>query len=92
VRFSPTLRREHVSRRRLFPGGLVELSAQDTDRLSLRVGQRLRLASPWGEAVLPVTPRADLVPGVALVPFAFRERVAGVTGGGFRVEVSVAPA
>jgi NADH-quinone oxidoreductase subunit G len=90
VRFSPTLRREHVSRRKLFPDGLVELSAQDAERLGLRLGQRVRVVSACGEAVLPAARRADLEPGVALVPFALREHVVAVMGGAFRTEVSVA--
>jgi formate dehydrogenase alpha subunit len=81
VTFSPTLRRDHVSRHKLYPRGLVQISQADADRLGVRQGWPVRVASANGEAVLPVVPSHELEPGVLLVPFAFREHVAGVLGG-----------
>jgi predicted molibdopterin-dependent oxidoreductase YjgC len=92
VAFSPTLRREHASQRKLFPQGLVELSARDAERLGIRGGWPVRISSAEGEAVLPVVMREDLEPGVALVPFAFRDSAAGVLGESWMTEVRVARA
>jgi predicted molibdopterin-dependent oxidoreductase YjgC len=90
VSFSPTLRRDEVSRRKLYPGGLVGLSTRDAERLGVRPGGTVRLTSTSGEAVLPAVLRADLEPGVVLVPYAFRESVAGVLGGERAREVHLA--
>jgi predicted molibdopterin-dependent oxidoreductase YjgC len=90
VTFSPLLRREAVSTRKLYPGGLVGLSARDAERLGVRPGGTVRLTSDAGEAVVPAVLRADLEPGVVLVPYAFRESVADVLGGGWTKEVRLA--
>jgi predicted molibdopterin-dependent oxidoreductase YjgC len=87
VRFSPTLRREHLSRRRLFPRGLLELNAEDAGRIGLHGGQLAMLASDRGTAVLPAVLRAGLEPGVVRVPFGFRDHVTAVTGGAWSTEV-----
>ena len=71
--FSPTLRRDEVSRRKLHPGGLVGLSVRDAEQLGVRAGGPVRLSSASGEAVLAAELRADLEPGVLLVPYVFRE-------------------
>jgi predicted molibdopterin-dependent oxidoreductase YjgC len=92
VAFSPTLRREHASRQKLFPQGLVELSSRDAERLQIRGGWPVRISSAEGETVLPAVLREDLEPGVVLVPFAFRDSVAGLLGERWRTEVRVARA
>jgi predicted molibdopterin-dependent oxidoreductase YjgC len=89
VSFSPTLRRDDVSRRKLYPRGLVGLSVRDAERLGVRPGGSVRLAAATGEAALPAMLRADLEAGVVLVPYAFRESVAVVLGGGWTKEVSL---
>jgi formate dehydrogenase alpha subunit len=81
VSFSPTLCRDHVSRRKLYPSGLVQMNKADADGIGVRQGWPVRLISPHGEAVLPVVLRGELEPGVMLVPYAFRELVTGVLGG-----------
>jgi predicted molibdopterin-dependent oxidoreductase YjgC len=80
VSFSPTLRRDYVSRQKLFPQGMVEMSKQDADYLSMRAGWRVKLISVHGDAVLPVVIRNDLKQRVLLVPFAFRDHAAPVFG------------
>jgi predicted molibdopterin-dependent oxidoreductase YjgC len=80
VFFSPTLRRDYVSRQKIFPQGMVEMSRQDADELGVRAGWRVRLISIHGDAVLPVVIRTDLKRGVLFVPFAFRENAATVFG------------
>jgi predicted molibdopterin-dependent oxidoreductase YjgC len=81
VSFSPTLCRDHVSRRKLYPSGLVQMNKADADGIGVRQGWPVRLISAHGEAVLPVVLRGELEPGVMLVPYAFRELVTGVLGG-----------
>jgi predicted molibdopterin-dependent oxidoreductase YjgC len=81
VSFSPTLCRDHVSRRKLYPCGLVQMSKADADEIGVRHGWPVRLISAHGEAVLPVVLRGELEPGVMLVPYGFRELVTGVLGG-----------
>ncbi len=90
VSFSPTLRRDDLSRRKLHPRGVVGVSVLDGQQLGVRPGEPLRLTSANGEAVLPAELRADLEPGVLLVPYAFRESVASVMAGGWAKEVRVA--
>ena len=80
VFFSPTLSRNFRSQRKLFPNGFVEICQQDADKLGFHAGRRARLTSASGEAVLSVRVRPDLMPGVLLVPFAFRDQVASVLG------------
>jgi predicted molibdopterin-dependent oxidoreductase YjgC len=89
VTLSPTLCRDHVSRRKLYPQGLVQMNQRDVDGLGLRQGWPVRLASAYGEADLPIVICNELEPGVLLVPYAFRERVAGVLGGRSEVPVTV---
>jgi predicted molibdopterin-dependent oxidoreductase YjgC len=90
VILSPTLCRDHVSRRKLYPHGLVRMSKRDADGLGLRQGWSVRLASANGEAVLPIVLCDELEPGVLLVPYAFREAVAPVLGGRSEAAVRVA--
>jgi predicted molibdopterin-dependent oxidoreductase YjgC len=87
VALSPTLCRDYAARRKLYPHGLVQMSRRDADGLGVRQGWTVRLASAHGEAVLPVVLRDDLEPGVLLVPYAFRQRVAAVLGGHAEVAV-----
>jgi predicted molibdopterin-dependent oxidoreductase YjgC len=89
VGFSPTLCRDHVASRKLYPRGLVQMSKRDAERLALRQGWTVRLASPHGDATVPVVLRDELEPGVLLVPVAFREHVAGVLGGRTEAAVTV---
>ncbi len=89
VSHSPTLSRDHLSQRRLNPRGLVQMSASAAERLGVRQGWPVRVASAYGEAVLPVALRDDLEAGVTLVPYAFRDRVAAVFGGRSEVVVNV---
>jgi predicted molibdopterin-dependent oxidoreductase YjgC len=65
----------------------VEVGVHDARRLGLRPGGTVRIVSGTGEAVVPVSVREDLEPGVALVPFSCREAAAGVLAGSFRTEV-----
>ena len=80
VSFSPTLSRDFRSQRKLSPNGFVEIGQQDADKLGFHAGRRARLTSVWGEAVLSVRLRQDLMPGVLLVPYAFRDEAASVLG------------
>ncbi len=89
VRYSPTLRREPVSQRKLYPAGMVEMCKADADDLGIRQGWRVRVASRHGTAVLPVALRTGLDRGVLTVPFALRESVAGLLHGDPEVAVTV---
>jgi predicted molibdopterin-dependent oxidoreductase YjgC len=80
VSFSPTLSRDFQSERKLFPRGLVEICKQDADDLAIHPGRQVRLTSVHGDAVVPIRVRADLTPGVLLVPYAFRDQLANVLG------------
>lgn len=81
VRYSPTLCRDAVAQRKLFPRGFVELAKEAMDRLGVRPGWPVRLRSASGEAVAPALLRAGLAAGVVVVPFALREALAPVLGG-----------
>jgi predicted molibdopterin-dependent oxidoreductase YjgC len=87
VSFSPTLRRDHVSRRKLYPRGLVGMCPEDAERLGVRQGWAVRLTSEHGEATVPVVLRRELPSGVLLVPFGFRDNLAPLLAG--RSEVAV---
>jgi predicted molibdopterin-dependent oxidoreductase YjgC len=78
VASSPTLRREYQSERKLFPGGFVEMNSEDADALGVREGWRVKLNSTHGEAVVPIRQRKDLLRGVLLAPYAFRDCLSGV--------------
>ena len=80
VSFSPTLRRDYQSERKLFPNGFVEIGKADADALKLSGGRQARLTSKHGEAMVPVLVRTDLKPGLLVVPYAFRDRVSNVLG------------
>ena len=79
---SPTLSRDHQSLARLFPDGVVEMSASDAGRLGIRQGWRVKLTSAHGEVSVPVTLSQDVDAGILLVPFAFRDRLGPVLGEG----------
>ena len=81
VKFSPILCRDFVSRSKLLPQGVVEMAKDDADALGVRHGWTVKVTSEHGTAVLPVALRTDLVPGVVLVPSAFREHAREVFGG-----------
>jgi predicted molibdopterin-dependent oxidoreductase YjgC len=87
VSCSPTLCRDYISRRKLYRQGLVQMSKRDADGLGVRQGWTVRVASAHGEAALPVVVRDELEAGVLLVPYAFREAVAGVLGAHTEVAV-----
>ncbi len=80
VSFSPTLRRDYQSERKLFPNGFVEIGRGDADALNLNGGRQVRLTSVHGESVVPVRVRTDLKPGLLFVPYAFRDHVSNVLG------------
>ena len=80
VSFSPTLSRDYQSERKLFPNGFVEMCKQDADGVGVHPGRPVRLTSAHGEAVVPIRVRADIKPGVLLVPYAFRDHLANVLG------------
>ena len=80
VAFSPTLSRDFQSERKLFPKGYVEMCKQDADGVGVHPGRPVKLTSVHGEAVIPTRVRADLKPGVLLVPYAFRDHLANVLG------------
>jgi hypothetical protein len=78
VSFSPTLSREPRSQRKLFPRGFIQMCKKDADELGVRSGANVKLTSAHGDAVVPVQVRQDLMPGVLLVPYAFRDHVSEV--------------
>lgn len=78
VTSSPTLRREHVSLRKRFPSGRVDMNAGDAQKLGIRDGWQVKLVSAVGEVRVPVRLRRDVDPGILTVPFAFRDALAPV--------------
>ncbi len=72
---SPTLSRDHRSRRKLYPDGYIEMSTEDASRLGVRDGWRIKVMSARGEVVIPVRLREAMEPGILLVPFAFRDQL-----------------
>ena len=86
---APTLSRDSLSRRKLFAGGLVEMSSEDAKALGVRPGWPVRIKSRHGEVTLPVVVCQEVEPGLVLVPFAFREQVSDVLGGDDVVAVQV---
>ena len=89
VTASPTLRRDHVSLRKLFPHGRVDLPALDAKALGIRDGWQVKLVSRAGEALIPVNLRDDLAPRTILVSFAFRDQLAPVLGAASHAAVRV---
>lgn len=92
VRFSPTLCRDSVAQRKLYPRGVVGMSKDAIEKLGVRPGWPVRISSATGEAVVPVLAREDLGPGVVMVPAAAREWLLPVMGRRSVVDVSVARA
>ncbi len=80
VSFSPTLSRDYQSERKLFPNGFVEMCKEDADGVGVHPGWPVRLTSAHGQAVVVIRVRADIKPGVLLVPYAFRDFLAKVLG------------
>lgn len=81
VAYSPTLRREWASVRKLNPRGRLSISRIDADRLGLREGWVVRVRSQIGEVEVPLTVSPDVEPGLLLAPFGFRDRFCDVLGG-----------
>ncbi len=86
---SPTLSRDHRSRRKLHPDGYVEMGLEDAKKLGVRHGWRVKIVSTTGEVVIPVQLREDIEPGIVLVPFAFRDQLAPVSGRSAETAVNV---
>ena len=80
VSFSPTLSRDFRSQHKAFPEGFVEMSRDDANALQIRGMRKVKLTSTHGEARVPVLVRADLEPGLLIVPYAFRDHVSGALG------------
>ena len=80
IAFSPTLSRDYQSERKLFPNGFIEMCKEDADGVGVHPGRPVRLTSAQGQAVVTIRVRADIEPGVLLVPYAFRDHVANVLG------------
>lgn len=92
VVYSPTLRRDPASFRKLHPEGVVWMNPEEAKALGLREGWKVRLRSPSGEAEVPVSLRAGLGRKLLLVPFAFRDELQGVLGGAEAAEVELSRA
>ena len=86
---APTLCRDHVARRKLFPTGFVEMNKVDADRLGVKPGWAVRLTSKHGEVTVPVVVSGEVAPGMARLPFSARDRVGVVLGGRGRAGVRV---
>ena len=87
--FSPTLRRDHASFRKLHPEGVVWMSPEGAKAMGIREGWKLRLHSSSGEAEVPVSLRPGLSAGLLLVPFTFRDELWDVLGGAEAAEVQL---
>lgn len=86
---SPTLRRDYQSLRRRYPSGLVAMSPDDAERLGVREGWRVRIASRHGSAVTAVRLQRDVESGVLLAPFGFRDHLEPALGGQAEVPARV---
>ncbi len=89
VSSSPTLSREYQSERKLFPNGFVEINSLDADALGVREGWRVKLNSVHGEVVVPIRQRKDLLRGVLLARYAFRDCLRSVLSEDGATAVSV---
>ena len=89
VYYSPTLSRDYQSERKLFPNGFVEMSKRDADARNLSGGRRVRIASAYGDTIVPIQLRTDLKAGVVSVPYAFRDHLASVLGPDHATAVSI---
>jgi predicted molibdopterin-dependent oxidoreductase YjgC len=92
VAFSPTLRRDLASFRKLHPGGVVWINPDEAKALGVREGWKVRLRSSSGEAEVPVALRPGLGRRMLLVPFTFRDDLRGVLGGAEAAEVELSRA
>jgi Molydopterin dinucleotide binding domain len=81
VTYSPTLSRDHVARRKLFPNGFVAINTIDAERLGVRQGWSVRVSSDRGEVTVPAVLDSDIEPGVVCLPYSARDRVGAVLGG-----------
>jgi anaerobic selenocysteine-containing dehydrogenase len=90
VRYSPTLCRDSVAQRKLYPRGVVGMNKDEMAKLGVRSGWPVRISSAAGEVVVPVLLREELGAGVVMVPAACREALLPVMGKRSVVDVSVA--
>jgi predicted molibdopterin-dependent oxidoreductase YjgC len=90
VRCSPTLCRESVAQRKLYPRGVVGMSKDEMAKLGVRPGWPVRISSATGEVVVPVLLREELGAGMVMVPSACRAALLPVMGTRSVVDVSVA--
>lgn len=81
VAFSPTLCRDSVSWRKLFPHGQVLMNKADADALGVRQGWPVRLVSEHGEATVPVGLSEGIERGVLIAPVACRDELGAVMSG-----------
>jgi formate dehydrogenase alpha subunit len=51
--------------------GEVEISPEDSDRIHLKEGDRVKISSPYGSIVRGVTIKNDLRPGLVFIPIGF---------------------
>ena len=65
------------------------MNAGDAGALGIRHGWQVKVQSRHGEAVVPVRLREDLIPGIMLVPFGFRDHLSPVMEGRDAVAVRV---
>lgn len=92
VVFSPTLRRDPASFRKLHPEGVVWISPDEAKAVGVREGWKVRLRSSSGEMEVPVSLRPGLGRKLLLVPFTFRDELQGVLGGSEAAEVELSRA
>lgn len=59
---------------RLNPGPFVEIAPDDAARLGIAAGDRVRLTSRRGEAILPATLSNRILPGTCFAPFHWNDR------------------
>jgi predicted molibdopterin-dependent oxidoreductase YjgC len=81
VGLSPTLRRDGVSLRKLFPEGRLSMNRSDAESLGIRDGWRVWVGGENQGTEVPVSVSPDVEPGMLFAPFCFRDRFSGVLGG-----------
>ena len=85
IRHSETLKREYHILLLDYPEGFVELNTGDAQQLGIRDGEKIRLRSTAGSAVVAARVTSEMRPGAIFVPHFVRkvqQQIRGTTGNG----------
>ncbi len=88
IQHSETLKREYRILLLDYPEGFVEMNPDDAKQLGIRDGEKVRLRSASGSAVVPARVTSEVRSGAVFVPYFVRQvqlQIHGSAGGGIQL-------